>query len=111
MAPVRALPFVSLDELRTVPELENCRLLAKGNRLSVIPLTDDEFDAIVAVGQAQGRGSGDQLAGASSTSRNGSSNGSIVELVFLDRRSTWRWPRTNTNTAPTTSSAAPMYIA
>ena len=37
VAPVRALPFVSLDELRTLPELANCRLLAKGNRLSVTP--------------------------------------------------------------------------
>jgi predicted RNA-binding protein with PUA-like domain len=30
-----------------LPELEHCRLLAKGNRLSVLPLTDGEFDAIV----------------------------------------------------------------
>jgi predicted RNA-binding protein with PUA-like domain len=52
---VRALPFVSLDELRTVPELANCRLLAKGNRLSVIPLTDDEFDTIVAVAKRRRR--------------------------------------------------------
>ena len=48
VAPVRALPFVSLDELRTIPELEGSRLLARGNRLSVLPLTDGEFDAIVA---------------------------------------------------------------
>jgi predicted RNA-binding protein with PUA-like domain len=33
-----------------MPELVECRLLARGNRLSVIPLTDDEFDAIVAAG-------------------------------------------------------------
>ena len=45
---VRALAFVSLDELREMPELAQCRLIAKGNRLSVIPLTDVEFDAIVA---------------------------------------------------------------
>jgi predicted RNA-binding protein with PUA-like domain len=43
------LPFVSLDELRTVPELAECRLLARGNRLSVLPLTDAEFDTIVTV--------------------------------------------------------------
>jgi predicted RNA-binding protein with PUA-like domain len=48
VAPVRALDFVSLDELRTMAELTDCRLLARGNRLSVIPLTDAEFDAIVA---------------------------------------------------------------
>ena len=47
VAPVRALTFVSLDELRTMPELAQCRLLARGNRLSVVPLTDDEFAAIV----------------------------------------------------------------
>src|ERR1700741_1883322 len=48
VAPVRKLPFVALDELRTLPELADSRLLAKGNRLSVLPLTDAEFDAIVA---------------------------------------------------------------
>lgn len=42
--------FVSLDELRAMPELADCRLLARGNRLSVLPLTDAEFDAIVAAG-------------------------------------------------------------
>lgn len=51
VAPVRELPhFVSLDQMRTIPELADCRLLAKGNRLSVLPLTDAEFDAIVAAG-------------------------------------------------------------
>jgi predicted RNA-binding protein with PUA-like domain len=48
VAPVKKLPFVSLDELRALPQLVHCRLLAKGNRLSVLPLTDEEFDAIVA---------------------------------------------------------------
>jgi predicted RNA-binding protein with PUA-like domain len=47
VAPVRKLPFVSLDELRTIPALAQCRLLARGNRLSVLPLRDEEFDAIV----------------------------------------------------------------
>jgi len=50
VAPVKRLRFVPLDELRTMPELAECRLLARGNRLSVIPLTDTEFDAIVAAG-------------------------------------------------------------
>jgi predicted RNA-binding protein with PUA-like domain len=53
VAPDRALPFVSIDELREVPELSDCRLLAKGNRLSVMPLTDDEYDTIVAVAEAK----------------------------------------------------------
>ena len=57
VAPDRPLPFVSLDELKAIPELTECRLLARGNRLSVIPLTDDEFDAIVAAAEAK-RGNG-----------------------------------------------------
>ena len=51
VAPVRELRFVPLDELRLMPELVDCKLLAKGNRLSVLPLTDDEFAAIVARGK------------------------------------------------------------
>jgi len=50
VAPVKRLRFIPLAELREMPELAECRLLAKGNRLSVLPLTDDEFDAIVAAG-------------------------------------------------------------
>ena len=56
LAPVRALPFVSLDELKAMPELANCPLVARGNRLSVLPLTDDEYEAIVAAArQKSGR--------------------------------------------------------
>ena len=47
VAPVKALLYVSLDDLRTIPELEHSRLLAKGNRLSIIPLTDVEYDSIL----------------------------------------------------------------
>jgi predicted RNA-binding protein with PUA-like domain len=51
VAPVKKFRrFVPLDELRTMPELAESRLLARGNRLSVLPLTDEEFDAIVAAG-------------------------------------------------------------
>ena len=50
IAPVKRLRLVPLDELRTLPELAECRLLAKGSRLSVLPLTQVEFDAIVAAG-------------------------------------------------------------
>ncbi len=53
VAPVTALPFVSIDELKTLPELADCRLLAKGNRLSVMPLTDFEYDTIVEYAQAK----------------------------------------------------------
>ena len=52
LAPVRRLRFVPLDELRTIPELAESRLLAKGNRLSVFPLTESEFDAIVHAGRS-----------------------------------------------------------
>jgi predicted RNA-binding protein with PUA-like domain len=47
VAPVRKLRFIPLDELRSMPELVDCRLIARGNRLSVMPLTEAEFDAIV----------------------------------------------------------------
>lgn len=47
VAPVRSLRFVPLAELRAIPELAASALLARGNRLSVLPLTDAEFEAIV----------------------------------------------------------------
>ncbi len=55
VAPHKRLAFVSLDELRTIPELADCQLLARGNRLSVLPLSEVEFDAIVAAAQAKRR--------------------------------------------------------
>jgi predicted RNA-binding protein with PUA-like domain len=53
LAPVRKLAFLSIDDLRAMPELTECRLLAKGNRLSVMPLSDDEFAAIVRAADAR----------------------------------------------------------
>jgi predicted RNA-binding protein with PUA-like domain len=53
VAPVRALEFVPLDELKQLPELADSRLTAKGNRLSVFPLTEGEFNAIVAAADAK----------------------------------------------------------
>lgn len=53
VAPVKRLRLVPLDQLRTIPELAGSRLLAKGNRLSVMPLTGPEFEAIVAAGSAR----------------------------------------------------------
>lgn len=38
---------VSIDEMRKNKKLQNMKLLQKGNRLSVIPLTKEEFDEIV----------------------------------------------------------------
>lgn len=48
VGPVRQLNYIPLDQLRLMPELADCRLLARGNRLSVMPLTEAEYDAIVA---------------------------------------------------------------
>jgi len=47
VAPVRALRYITLAELCTIPELAASRVLARGNRLSVIPFTQAEFDAVV----------------------------------------------------------------
>jgi predicted RNA-binding protein with PUA-like domain len=52
VAPVRALRYVSLDELRELPELAGSQLIARGNRLSVLPLRDTEFAAITAAADA-----------------------------------------------------------
>lgn len=56
VAPVRKLRFIPLDELRQMPELAASRLLARGNRLSVLPLTPEEFQAVVSRGTKRGRG-------------------------------------------------------
>ena len=53
VAPDRPLAFVSLEELKQMPELAECRLLARGNRVSVMPLTDEEYEAIVAAAAAK----------------------------------------------------------
>ena len=51
VAPFAELPrFLPLDELRGVPELGGLRLLQKGNRLSVLPVSDEEFRVIVELG-------------------------------------------------------------
>ena len=55
VAPVKRLPYLPLDELKAIPELAECRLLAKGNRLSVMPLTAGEFEAIVAAATSRRR--------------------------------------------------------
>ena len=50
LAPKKRLRFVPLDVLRTMPELADCQLLARGNRSSVLPPTEDESAATVAAG-------------------------------------------------------------
>lgn len=38
---------VPLEELKKSPKLKNMRLVQKGNRLSVMPVTKEEFDEVV----------------------------------------------------------------
>jgi len=40
---VRKTPLISLDELRTYPELAAMRVLQRGNRLSITPVTAAEY--------------------------------------------------------------------
>lgn len=41
---------VTLDEIKRNPKLMNMRLLQKGTRLSVMPVTREEFDEVVKIG-------------------------------------------------------------
>ncbi len=38
---------ISLAELRETPVLATMRILQKGNRLSITPVTDEEYDVIM----------------------------------------------------------------
>ena len=42
--------LVSLERLRDLPELHACTLVRRGNRLSVLPLSETEFEAVVSAG-------------------------------------------------------------
>lgn len=39
--------IISLEELKNIPELENMPLVRKGNRLSVMPVTENEWKVIL----------------------------------------------------------------
>lgn len=41
---------VTLDEIKKNPRLKKMRLIQKGNRLSVMPVTKEEFDEVVKMG-------------------------------------------------------------
>ncbi len=43
---IRKTRLLSLPELRSQPKLEQMRILAKGNRLSITPVTADEYACI-----------------------------------------------------------------
>lgn len=44
---------VSLEELKKIKQLEGMRLLQKGNRLSILPITPEEFELIVDLGNSR----------------------------------------------------------
>ena len=44
---VKKTPYLTLAELRRHPELANMRLLARGNRLSITPVTAAEWRAVM----------------------------------------------------------------
>jgi predicted RNA-binding protein with PUA-like domain len=46
--------LVSLEEIKGMPECAEMRLIKRGNRLSIIPVTKDEFEAIRAAGLRDG---------------------------------------------------------
>jgi predicted RNA-binding protein with PUA-like domain len=41
---------VTIDAIKTNPKIKNMKLIARGNRLSVMPVTKDEFDEISQMG-------------------------------------------------------------
>lgn len=43
----RKTKYLSIQELRQYPELANMRVLQKGNRLSITPITESEWDFIM----------------------------------------------------------------
>lgn len=45
--------FVSLQELKSLPALSGLRILQKGSRLSITPLTKKEFEIIIQLGNNQ----------------------------------------------------------
>jgi predicted RNA-binding protein with PUA-like domain len=47
LQPERAVPLVTLERLRELPELSASRLTSKGNRLSVIEILEAEYHAII----------------------------------------------------------------
>jgi len=44
---VKKTRLLSLDEMRTAPELATMRVLQRGNRLSITPVTDAEWNAVL----------------------------------------------------------------
>ena len=47
--PVRELPMVGLQDMKDNPNLEGMPLLQRGQRLSVQPVTAEQFDEILSM--------------------------------------------------------------
>lgn len=43
--------FITLDEIKKHPKLKNMRILRKGNRLSITPVTEEEWNTILQMGK------------------------------------------------------------
>lgn len=50
----RTKRLISLSELKTKPELENMALVRKGNRLSIMPVSPEEWKFILALEKTRG---------------------------------------------------------
>jgi len=46
---IRKIPLLSLTEMRAHPELSTMQVLQKGSRLSITPVTADEWNAVIAL--------------------------------------------------------------
>ena len=46
---VRKTRLLALSEMRTSPQLATMQVLRRGNRLSIVPVTDDEWRAVLAL--------------------------------------------------------------
>lgn len=45
----KKIPFISLEELKKYQELKEMRLLQKGNRLSILPVSQEEYEFITSL--------------------------------------------------------------
>ena len=45
--------IVTMEELRTQPELAEMTVLKRGNRFSITPVTQEEFDTVLRLGDAR----------------------------------------------------------
>ena len=52
-AQVRFADTVTPDEMKTVPELADMMVLKRGNRFSISPVTQAEFEMVVKLGEAK----------------------------------------------------------